>query len=83
MRDLLFETIPNLTDEQCDKFVAYFDLLIDWNARMNLTAITEPADVVKKHFYDSLAALKYLPDGCSGCRQRKKEALDGSAWGTV
>ena len=59
MRDLLFETIPNLTDEQCDKFVAYFDLLIDWNARMNLTAITEPKDVAKKHFYDSLAALPY------------------------
>lgn len=63
MRDLLFETIPNLTDEQCDKFVAYFDLLIDWNARMNLTAITEPKDVAKKHFYDSLAALPYLKDG--------------------
>ena len=60
MRDLLKQTIPNLTDEACDKFVAYYDLLIDWNARMNLTAITEPAEVVKKHFYDSLAALPYL-----------------------
>ena len=63
MRDLLKQTIPNLTDEACDKFVAYYDLLIDWNARMNLTAITEPAEVVKKHFYDSLAALPYLSDG--------------------
>ncbi len=63
MRELLKQTIPNLTDEACDKFVAYYDLLIDWNTRMNLTAITEPEEVVKKHFYDSLAALKYLPDG--------------------
>ena len=63
MRDLLKQTIPNLTDEACDKFVAYYDLLIDWNARMNLTAITEPNEVVKKHFYDSLAALPYLSDG--------------------
>ena len=63
MRDLLKRTIPNLTDEACDKFVAYYDLLIDWNTRMNLTAITEPEDVVKKHFYDSLAALPYLKDG--------------------
>lgn len=63
MRDLLKQTIPNLTDEACDKFVAYYDLLIDWNARMNLTAITEPSEVAKKHFYDSLAALPYLPDG--------------------
>ena len=63
MRDLLKQTIPNLTDEACDKFVAYYDLLIDWNTRMNLTAITEPEEVVKKHFYDSLAALPYLSDG--------------------
>ena len=63
MRDLLKQTISNLTDEACDKFVVYYDLLIDWNARMNLTAITGPEDVAKKHFYDSLAALPYLKDG--------------------
>jgi 16S rRNA (guanine527-N7)-methyltransferase len=63
MRELLKQTIPNLTDEVCDKFVAYYDLLIDWNTRMNLTAITEPQEVAKKHFYDSLAALPYLKDG--------------------
>jgi 16S rRNA (guanine527-N7)-methyltransferase len=63
MRELLKQTIPNLTDEACDKFVAYYDLLIDWNTRMNLTAITEPQEVAKKHFYDSLAALPYLKDG--------------------
>lgn len=63
MRDLLKQTIPNLSDEACDKFVAYYDLLIDWNTRMNLTAITEKEEVVKKHFYDSLAALPYLSDG--------------------
>ncbi len=63
MRELLKQMIPNLTEEACDKFVAYYDLLIDWNTRMNLTAITGPEEVVKKHFYDSLAALPYLPDG--------------------
>ena len=63
MRDLLKRTIPNLTGEACDKFVAYYGLLTDWNTRMNLTAITEPEEVCRKHFFDSLAALKYLPDG--------------------
>ena len=63
MRDLLKKTIPQITENACDKFVAYYEMLIDWNTRMNLTAITEPADVVKKHFFDSLAALKYLSDG--------------------
>lgn len=63
MRELLQQTIPNLTGEACDKFVAYYELLVDWNTRMNLTAITEPEEVVKKHFADSLAALPYLAPG--------------------
>ena len=63
MRELLKRHIPNITEEACDKFVAYYELLIDWNARMNLTAITEPDEVVRKHFIDSLAAMPYLADG--------------------
>ena len=39
------------------------DRLEETNKVMNLTAITDPAEVVKKHFYDSLAALPYLKDG--------------------
>jgi 16S rRNA (guanine527-N7)-methyltransferase len=62
MRDLLKQHIPNITEEACDKFVAYYELLIDWNTRMNLTAITEPEETVKKHFLDSLAALPFLPE---------------------
>ncbi len=63
MRELLKRRIPNITEETCDKFVAYYELLIDWNTRMNLTAITEPDEVVSKHFIDSLAAMPYLADG--------------------
>ena len=63
MRELLQQTIPNLTGEACDKFVAFFELLVDWNTRMILTAITVPEEVVKKHFADSLAALPYLVPG--------------------
>lgn len=63
MRELLKQQIPHVSEDACDKFVAYYDLLVDWNTRMNLTAITEPEEVVKKHFADSLAALPYLSDG--------------------
>ncbi len=63
MRELLKRAIPHLSEQECDKFVAYYDLLIDWNTRMNLTAITAPEEVVKKHFADSLAALPLLSDG--------------------
>lgn len=63
MREHIKALLPPLTEEQCDKFVAYYNLLVDWNQRMNLTAITEPSDVAKKHFLDSLAALPHLRDG--------------------
>jgi len=63
MRELLFKTIPNMTSMACDKFVAYHALLSEWNKKINLTAITEPEAVIKKHFLDSLAALPYLTDG--------------------
>lgn len=63
MREKIRQAIPNITEEVCDKFVSYYELLIDWNTRMNLTAITEPMDVAKKHFADSLAALPLLQSG--------------------
>lgn len=44
-----------LTDEQIEKFMDYYELLIEWNSFMNLTAITDFEEVVLKHFVDSLA----------------------------
>jgi 16S rRNA (guanine527-N7)-methyltransferase len=41
----------------------HWELLIQWNARVNLTAVTDPADAAWLHYRDSLAALPYLPDG--------------------
>lgn len=51
-----------LTDDQKDKFFQYYELLIEWNQAMNLTAITEMEDVVTKHFVDSLLLIKALPE---------------------
>ena len=50
-----------LTDEMCDRFDRYAQLLVEWNQKMNLTAIVEPDDIVLKHFADSLTALPLLP----------------------
>lgn len=47
-----------LTEEQLQQFEQYYDLLIEWNAVMNLTAITEYEEVITKHFLDSLALVK-------------------------
>ena len=48
-----------------DKFSVYANMLIDWNERMNLTAITRPDEIVCKHFADSLSILSLLPEGVS------------------
>ena len=46
------------TDEQIDKFIRYYDLLIEWNEKINLTTITEYKDVMIKHFLDSVSIIK-------------------------
>lgn len=63
MTDALHVLCPWLTPAQLDQFARYYALLLDWNSRMNLTAITEKEAVAEKHFCDSLAALPLLPPG--------------------
>ncbi|MEG0951446.1 MAG: RsmG family class I SAM-dependent methyltransferase, partial [Niameybacter sp.] len=43
-----------LTDKQADQLMQYKELLIEWNEKMNLTAITEDFEVITKHFLDCL-----------------------------
>ena len=51
-----------LTDRQAEQFVQYYELILKWNSFMNLTAITEFHEVVKKHFIDSISIVKAFPD---------------------
>ncbi|MGT2926059.1 16S rRNA (guanine(527)-N(7))-methyltransferase RsmG [Streptococcus cuniculipharyngis] len=46
-----------LSDQQKDQFQTYFERLIEWNDKINLTAITEKNEVYLKHFYDSIAPI--------------------------
>ncbi|MGB0389382.1 MAG: 16S rRNA (guanine(527)-N(7))-methyltransferase RsmG [Ardenticatenaceae bacterium] len=48
------------TQRQVIQFARYADLLIEWNQRINLTAIIEPEEIVVKHFFDSLSLLAAL-----------------------
>lgn len=52
-----------LSVEQYKKFHKYMNLLIEWNEKINLTAIVEPKEVILKHFVDSLTISKYLKNG--------------------
>lgn len=45
----------SLSDRQTESFLKYYEILVEWNSFMNLTAITEFDDVLKKHFIDSLS----------------------------
>lgn len=48
-----------LTAQQVDQFQTYMELLLEWNEKINLTAITQPEEVVEKHFLDSLTLLSW------------------------
>lgn len=56
-----------LTAEQEKSFARYYELLLDWNTRVNLTAITAPEEAAVKHMIDSLTAYdeKYFAKGAS------------------
>ena len=47
-----------LDDNKAKQLLAYYNLLIEWNEKMNLTAITDFDEVVEKHFADSLSCIK-------------------------
>ena len=47
-----------LSDGQIRQFLRYYELLVEWNQVMNLTAITEYEEVILRHFLDSLASVK-------------------------
>lgn len=49
-----------LTEEQLIKLDKFYNLLIEWNKKINLTRITEEKDVYLKHFYDSLTIAKVI-----------------------
>lgn len=49
-----------LCSEQLNQFNKYYKLLVEWNEKINLTAITERKDVYLKHFYDSATIVKVI-----------------------
>lgn len=47
-----------LSEKQTEQFLTYYEMLTEWNSFMNLTAITEYDEVMKKHFVDSVSLVK-------------------------
>ncbi|UTH02421.1 16S rRNA (guanine(527)-N(7))-methyltransferase RsmG [Macrococcoides canis] len=49
-----------LTDEQQKQFAIYYETLVEWNEKINLTAVTEKEEVYLKHFFDSITPSFYF-----------------------
>ena len=58
--DRLNELGITLSDNQIHQFLKYYELLVEKNKVMNLTAITEFDEVIEKHFLDSLQIAQYI-----------------------
>lgn len=67
LRSGAYEYGVELDETALDRFDRYAELLCEWNTFMNLTAIKEPDEIVKKHFVDSLSLLSAvrIPEGSS------------------
>lgn len=50
----------NIKNNQVEQLEKYYELLIDWNERINLTSIIKKEDVYLKHFYDSITLIKTI-----------------------
>lgn len=58
MKEASNEVGLELSEEKYDKFIKYMRLLQEWNEKINLTAITDDEDIIKKHFIDCIKAFK-------------------------
>ena len=64
LRKVLSSWNISISEEKLDLFNHYYEELILWNSRINLTSITDKDDVILKHFADSIALLKYMDLSC-------------------
>lgn len=50
----------DINEEKIEKFYKYMNLLLEWNEKINLTAIIQPSEIILKHFIDSLTIQQYI-----------------------
>lgn len=60
LKDALAELNLNIDDNQIDQFLKYKQLLLDWNEKINLTAITDDKEIILKHFVDCVTVCKFV-----------------------
>lgn len=63
LHSLALQSGIELDQNALDRFDTYAELLVEWNGKMNLTAITAPEEIEVKHFLDCLMLPKYFDLG--------------------
>ena len=69
LRDCCEQMGVSLGEKETEQFMTYLSLLLEWNEKMNLTAITDDREIILKHFVDCLAL-------CSGADMSGKKIID-------
>lgn len=64
-KEKIIKKCPDINEKMGQQFEDYMNLLLEWNEKINLTAITEEDDIILKHFVDSLTISKYIKEGKS------------------
>lgn len=57
--------LPPLSELQIDRLAHHFDLLLQWNKRLNLSSVREEAEIVERHYCESLFLAARLPDAAA------------------
>jgi len=52
-----------IDESELEKFYQYMNVLLDWNTKINLTAITDPEEIILKHFIDSITINRHILEG--------------------
>ena len=60
INELLKQISVEINMKQSEKFYKYMELMLEWNEKINLTAITDQDEIILKHFVDCLTILKYI-----------------------
>lgn len=60
LKERAFKIDVNLNDKQLNQFFMYKKLILEWNEKINLTAIKDDEEFINKHFIDSLTIAKYI-----------------------
>jgi len=72
-----------LSPAQLQNISTYIDILLRWNARINLTAIRDPEQIVTRHFGESLFAARHLFPATGSAAERRQNAAHGVSRGSV